>query len=57
MGGCDGVVAVGVPVTPFLLAITGAAWIVRGVVGLASPTYYAGIAFFVLAWERLRRDR
>ena len=33
------VVAIAVPVTPFLLGITGAVWIVRGVIGLASPTY------------------
>ena len=39
-------------VTPFLLGITGAVWIVRGVIGLASPTYYAPVSTldFTAVW-------
>ena len=46
------VVAVAVPVTPLLLGTTGAVWIVRGVIGLASPTYYAPVSTldFTAVW-------
>lgn len=39
-------------VTPVLLAITGTAWIARGVIGLASPTYYAPVSTldFAAVW-------
>ena len=46
------VVAAAVPVTSLLLAITGVAWVARGVIGLASPTYYAPVSAldFAAVW-------